>query len=147
MCSRLTATHHKIYTAVGTCVAAILKMQGGALARPSSGPVGRSTFCHCCCCWTCCCCCSNWCCYCCCSSNPSLSKAASLYKEKGGSLNNSFLYLADFSLFVHRVHRLHCSNSGFPLIQRYWNGEGHYTSNSEVRASSWSNFTKTKFSF
>ena len=26
----------------------------------------------------------------------------------------------------------------------YWNGEGHYTSNSEVRASSWSNFTKTK---
>ena len=29
---------------------------------------------------------------------------------------NSFLYLADFwsSLFVHRVHRLHGSNSGFP---------------------------------
>ena len=26
----------------------------------------------------------------------------------------------------------------------YSNGEGHYTSNSEVRASSWSNFTKTK---
>ena len=28
----------------------------------------------------------------------------------------------------------------------YSNGECHYTSNSEVRASSWSNFTKTKFS-
>jgi hypothetical protein len=24
----------------------------------------------------------------------------------------------------------------------FWDGEGHYTSNSEVRASSWSNFTK-----
>ena len=33
----------------------------------------------------------------------------------------------------------------FRLIQGlYSNGEGHYTSNSEVRASSWSNFTKIK---
>ena len=36
--------------------------------------------------------------------------------QGGGYINNSFLYLADFwsSLFVHRVHRLRASNSGFP---------------------------------
>ena len=41
----------------------------------------------------------------------------SLYREDD---HNSFLYLADFwsSLFVHRVHRLHGSNSGFPLNKR-----------------------------
>ena len=36
----------------------------------------------------------------------------------------------------------------FQAIQSWYsNGEGHYTSNSEVRASSWSNFTKTKIDF
>ena len=39
---------------------------------------------------------------------------------QGGYIINSFLYLADFwsSLFVHRVHRLRGSNSGFPRDPR-----------------------------